>query len=74
MHAVDGLLVALTLTDSDAAPVPCVLLCILFFRYKQTETTLTAKTDDTINSTSITTYSDTASWKSASTIMIQYVK
>ena len=55
MHAVDGLLVALTLTDSDAAPVPCVLLCILFFRYKQTETTLTAKTDDTINSTSTTT-------------------
>ena len=59
--AVDGLLAALTLTDNDTPPLPCVLLCILFFWYKQTETTLTAKTDDAINSTSITAYSDTAS-------------
>ena len=71
--AVDGLLAALTLADNDTALVPCVLLCILFVRYKQTETTLIAKTDDAINSTSIIAYSDTASWKSASVIMMMQI-
>ena len=37
------------------------------------ETTLIAKTDDAINSTSIIAYSDTASWKSASVIMMMQI-